>query len=103
MRAQLGRPPRQRPQYALAVALLLVVLRLIGVLLTLGQHRADLPSQLVRRSGDGLGLVHSRAQPAVVRPQRRLAAAQRRGGQAQGLGGAIDHALGLGAHGLGRR
>jgi hypothetical protein len=44
---------------ALAVALLVVVLALIGVFLALGQHRVDQPRELVSRGGDGLGFVHA--------------------------------------------
>ena len=56
LHAELGGALRQGTQHALAVALLLVVLTLIGVLLALGQHRVDQPRQLVGCGGDGLGL-----------------------------------------------
>lgn len=56
LHAELGGALRQRSQNAFAVALLVVVLTLIGVLLALGQHRIDQPRKLVGGGGDGLGL-----------------------------------------------
>mgnify|MGYP006365374301 CR=1 FL=1 len=62
---------REVVQHPLAIALLEVVLPRIGVLLTLGEHGVNQPSELVGRSRDRLGLVHARAQTPVVRPQRK--------------------------------
>jgi hypothetical protein len=84
----------------LVVTLLVVVLALVGVLLALGEHGIDEACQLVGGSGDGFGLVHTRAHASEVRAERGLAGSQRRGGQAQGLGRAVGTALGLAAHHL---
>ena len=72
-------------QHPFAVALLLVVLALLGVFLALGEHGVNQPGELVRRRGHGLGFVHARAQASEVGPQRRLAAAQCRRSESQGL------------------
>src|ERR1019366_371391 len=85
------------PDYALAIALLVVVLALVGVLLTPGEHRVDQPSQLVGSRGDGLWLVHPRAHSAEVGAQGRVAAAQCGRRQSQGLSGAVDTTRGLAA------
>lgn len=90
----------QLPQDPFAVTLLVVVLSLIAVFLALGEHRVDKPRQLVRGSRHGLGLIHARAHPAEVRAQRRLAAAQCRCGQSQGLGRTVGDPFGLAAHHL---
>ena len=58
----------------LAIALLEVVLPLIGVFRTFGQHRIDQASQLVGGGGDGLGPVKPSAQTTEVSTQRRLTA-----------------------------
>ena len=44
---------------ALAIAFLVIVLPFVGIFLALGEHRVDQPRKLVRRSGDGLGLIHA--------------------------------------------
>ena len=77
----------QLPQDAFAVTLLVVILTLIGVFLAPGQHGVDQPRKFVRSRGHGFGLVHARAHPTEVCAQRRLAAAQHRCGQSQGLCG----------------
>ena len=59
LHAELRGAQRQGTQHTFAVALLVVVLALIGVLLALGQHHVDQPSELVGSRGDGLGLVHA--------------------------------------------
>ena len=47
----------------LAIALLVVGLRAIGVFLAAGEHRVDQPRELVRGGGHGLGLAHPSTQP----------------------------------------
>ena len=76
MHAELVGALREVAQHPFAVSLLVVGLALVGVLLALGQHGVDEPSELVGSGSDGLGLVHARAQAPEVRPQRRLAGAQ---------------------------
>jgi len=75
LHAELGSALLEVLQYPLAIALLVVILSLVGVLLAFGEHRIDEPRELVRRGLDGLGLVHARAQPPVVRAERGLARA----------------------------
>lgn len=53
LHAELGSALGQCTQHALAISLLVVILALVGVLLALGQHRVDQPSQLVGGGGDG--------------------------------------------------
>lgn len=55
---------------ALAVALLVVILPLISILRSLGQHRVDEASKLMGGSGDRLGPVQTRTQATVISPQR---------------------------------
>ena len=55
---------------ALAVAIFVVLLPCVGVGLPLRQHEVDQSCQLVCRGRDGLGALHARAQPAVIRAQR---------------------------------
>ena len=54
-------------QDPVAVSLFVIGLALVGVLLALGQHRVDQPSQLVGGGGDGLGFVHPRTHAPEVR------------------------------------
>ena len=62
---------------ALAVTFLVVLLPLVGVFLTLGEHCVDQPRQLVGGGRDGFGFVHTRAHAPEIRPQCRLAGKQR--------------------------
>lgn len=89
---------RQMPEHPLALALLVVILALIGVFLTLAQHRINQASQLVSRRGYGLGLVHAGAHAPEAGAQSRLTTAQRASGQPQGQGRPVRTALGLAAH-----
>jgi hypothetical protein len=75
----------QLVRHPFAVSVLVAGLALVDVLLVLGQHRVDEPGELVRGIGHRLGLVHRSAHPAEVGPRRRLAGAQRRSRQPQGL------------------
>ena len=78
---------------ALPIALLEIVLPLIGVFRALGQHRVDQAGKLVGGGGDRLGSIESGTQATEIGAQGRLAAAQRGGGQAQGLRRPIGGAL----------
>lgn len=61
--------------YALAVALLVVILSAIDVLRSLGQQRVDQASELMRSGAHRLGFVEPGAQPPVVGTQGGLALA----------------------------
>ena len=78
---------------ALPIALFEIVLSLIGVFRALGQHRVDQAGKLVGGGGDRLGSIQSGTQATEIGAQGGLAAAQRSGGQAQGLRCPIGGAL----------
>ena len=59
LHAELGRALTERPQHAFAISLFVVVLALVGVLLTLGQHDVDQTGEFMGGGSNGFGLVHA--------------------------------------------
>lgn len=57
----------------LAIALLVVILSLVCVFRTLGQHSVDKTGQFVGDGGNRLGSIKTSGKPSEVGPKRRLA------------------------------
>ena len=72
LKAQLLSPASQILHHPLAVAFFIFILTSLDKGLTPGQHEIHQPCQLVCAGRDGLGFIHARTQPTVMRTQCRL-------------------------------
>ena len=82
-------------QYACLIFLFVVILALIDILLTSGQHGVDQASQFMRCCRDCFGLVHATGQATEIGAQCRLAFSQTACGHFECLGNAVGTALGF--------